>query len=270
LANQATSLVDKLPDLLERARAYIITWIDDFGNWAPQVQTQKFAEEAVKFAGSVAAKLIQIVTGGIGLITDAITVLVLGVFLAIERRQAIQAFCHLFRNRSPEEMSQLAERAVHLIRGWMLGQVAAMLFLGAFTTIAFWITGIDYFLVFGALAALFSVIPYLGLVLTALGPLTWAVFTDPSKIIWVLVIWLASQLLEGSLISPLIMHRYVHLSPFIVIIGILVMGSLFGFLGVVVAVPLTAITCVLLGEVFPWWKGKMPQILPATEEGERC
>jgi len=266
LANQVADLVSRLPDFLDRARSCLVVWLDDLGDWAPQIQPQKLAEETVKFAGNVAAKLIQLVSGGIALVTNAITVLVLGVFLAIERRQALQAFCHLFRGRTPKEMNKLASRAVRLIRGWMFGQLAAMLFLGAFTTVAFWLAGIDYFLVFGALAALFSAIPYLGPILTALGPLAWAVFSDPSKIIWILVIWVASHLMEGSLITPLIMHRYVRLSPFIVMVGILVMGSLFGFLGVVVAVPLTAMACLLLGEVFPWWKGKMPQILPATEE----
>jgi len=270
LANQVAGLVNRLPDFLERARSYLVVWLDDLGDWAPQIQPQKLAEETVKFAGNAATKLLQLISGGIALVTDAVTVLVLGVFLAIERRQALQAFCHLFRSRSPEEMSELASRAVRLIRGWMLGQLAAMVFLGAFTTVAFWMAGIDYFLVFGALAALFSAVPYLGPILTALGPLAWAVFTEPSKIIWVLVIWVASHLLEGSLITPLIMHRYVQLSPFIVIVGILVMGSLFGFLGVIVAVPLTAMACLLLGEVFPWWKEKIPQVLPATEESERC
>ncbi|MBM3324292.1 MAG: AI-2E family transporter [Calditrichaeota bacterium] len=270
LANQATSLVDQLPAFLQRMRSYLAFWLAELGNWAPQIQPEKLAEEAAKLAGNAAARLLKILSGGIALVTDAITVLVLGMFLAIERRPAFRTFCHFFRNRTPEEMGGLGIRAVRLIQGWMLGQLTAMLFMGLFTTVAFWIAGIDYFLIFGILAALFSAIPYLGPALTALGPLIWAIFTEPSKIVWVLIIWVASQLLEGNLITPLIMQRYVRLSPLLVMIGILVMGTLFGFLGVIVAVPLTAMTCLLLGEIFPWWKGKMPEPLPATEESGQC
>ncbi|MFH1010920.1 MAG: AI-2E family transporter [bacterium] len=270
LANQAAALVEQLPAFLQRVRSYLAFWLAELGNWAPGIRPEKLAEEAAKLAGNAAARLLKILSGGIALAVDAITVLVLGIFLAIERRQAFRTFCHLFRHRTPEAMGELAVGAVRLVQGWILGQLSAMLLMGLFTTVALWIAGVDYFLVFGILAALFSAIPYLGPILTALGPLSWAVFTEPSKIVWVLIIWVASQLLEGNLITPLLMQRYVRLSPLLVMIGILVMGTLFGMLGVIVAVPLTAMTCLLLGEVFPWWKGKVPEPLPVTEESGRC
>lgn len=265
-ANQVANLVEKLPDFFEKVRVHLTLWLARLGEWAPQIQPEKLAQEAARYAGDAVSKLIKVLSGGIALVTHAITVLVLGVFLAIERRPVLNAFCRLFRNRTPDEMRQLASRGIRLLQGWMLGQLSAMLFLGAFTTIAFWIAGIDYFLVFGTLAALFSVIPYLGPVLTALGPLVWSIFAAPSKIVWVLVIWAASQTLEGNLVTPLIMQRYLKLSPLAVILGILVMGSLFGLIGIVVAVPLTAVTFLLLGEVFPWWKEKTLLSPAATRE----
>ncbi len=266
LTSQIVSLAEQLPSIIEGARLHFTVWLGDLVRWAPQIQPEKLVGEAAKYAGDAAARLLKILSGGIGLVADMVTVLVLGIFLAIERRQALQTFYRLFRNRTPEEMSQLASRGIRLLQGWMLGQLASMLILGVFSTIAYWITGIDYFLVFGALAALFNVIPYLGSILAALGPLLWAIFAEPSKIVWVLVIWAATQVLEGNLITPLIMRRYVQLSPLAVIAGILVLGSLFGFLGVMAAVPLTAMIFLLLGEAFPWWRGNPVPSSPAAQE----
>lgn len=264
-ANQIATLVDKLPGFFEKVRLHLTIWLTRLGDWVPQIQPERLAQEAAKYAGNAAARAIKVLSGGVALITDAITVLVLGIFLTIERRRVLDAFCRALRNRAPEEMRELASRGIRLLQGWMVGQLSAMIFLGAFTTVAFWIAGIDYFLVFGTLAALFTVIPYLGPILTALGPLTWSIFAEPSKIIWVVVIWAASQTLEGNLITPLIMQRHLRLSPLAVILGILVMGSLFGVIGVVVAVPLTAVTFLLLGELFPWWKEKT-LLRPATND----
>lgn len=255
-ASQIATLVDKLPEFFEKVRSHLALWLARLGDWVPQIQPEKLAQEAAKYAGDAVSRVIRVLSGGVALVTDAITVLVLGIFLTIERRRVLNAFCRLLRNRAPEEMHELATRGIRLLQGWMLGQLSAMIFLGAFTTLAFWIAGIDYFLVFGTLAALFSVIPYLGPVLTALGPLIWSIFAEPSKIVWVLVIWAASQTLEGNLITPLIMQRYLRLSPLAVIVGIVVMGTLFGLIGIVVAVPLTAVTFLLLTEIFPWWKEK--------------
>ena len=262
--NQFTELIEKLPDFFDKMRTSLTHWLSELNL---EFDPAKLAEEAVKHAGGVAARLVKVLSGGFSLLTDVIAVLVMGTFLAIERRRAFKAFSYLFRNRTPEEMRELASRGLRLLQGWMLGQLTAMIFLGIFTTVAYWIVGVDYFLIFGGMAAIFSVVPYLGPFLSMLGPLVWAIFLDPSKIIWVLVVWAAAQALEGNLITPLIMHRYVQLSPLAVIVGILVMGTLFGFLGVVVAVPLTAITFLFLGEVFPWWKGKTtPAVLEAEEE----
>ena len=266
-ANQMATLIEKLPTIFDNVRLQLTIWLQEIGDWAPQINPEKLAQEAAKYAGDVAARIIKVLSGGFSLLTDVVAVIVMGTFLAIERRRAFRAFSHLFRNRTPDEMRELAARGLQLLQGWMLGQLTAMVFLGIFTTVAFWIAGIDYFLIFGSMAALFSVVPYLGPFLSMLGPLVWAIFLDPTKIIWVLVIWAAAQALEGNLITPLIMHRYVQLSPLAVIVGILVMGTLFGFLGIVVAVPLTAITFLFLGEVFPWWKGKTaPAVLEAEEE----
>lgn len=266
LANQIATFADKLPDFFEKVRANLAFWLSELGDWAPQISPERLAQEAAKFAGDAATRILKLLSGGLALITDAVTVLVVGTFLAIERRRAFRAFSYLFRNRTPEEMRELGSRGIRQLQGWMLGQLMAMLFLGAFTTIAFWIAGIDYFLIFGSMAAIFSVVPYLGPILSALGPLIWSIFAEPSKVIWVFVIWGAAQALEGNLITPLIMHRYVQLSPLAVILGILVMGTLFGLIGIVVAVPLTAMAFLLIGEVFPWWTGKRP--LVNVEESE--
>ncbi len=266
-ANQIATLIEKLPTIFDNVRLQLTIWLQELGDWAPQINPEKLAQEAAKYAGDVAARIIKVLSGGFSLLTDVVAVIVMGTFLAIERRRAFRAFSHLFRNRTPEEMRELAARGLQLLQGWMLGQLTAMIFLGIFSTVAFWIAGIDYFLIFGSMAALFSVVPYLGPFLSMLGPLVWAIFLDPTKIIWVIAIWAAAQALEGNLITPLIMHRYVQLSPLAVIVGILVMGTLFGFLGIVVAVPLTAITFLFLGEVFPWWKGKTaPAVLESEEE----
>jgi predicted PurR-regulated permease PerM len=84
-----------------------------------------------------------------------------------------------------------------------------------------------------------------------------ALISDPFMVIWVILAFIVIQQIEGNLLQPIVMSRAVDLHPALVVFAILVMGTLFGLIGVFLAVPLVAALQVLVREL---WVQKMDQM----------
>ena len=143
-------------------------------------------------------------------------------------------------------------RAMDAVVGeFMRGQLAVMTLLALYHGIALWVLGLDYALPIGILTGLLSFVPFLGIGLGLTLALLVALlqFADWSGVAWVAGIFLVGQLLEGYVITPRIVGERVGLHPVAVIFALAAFGQLFGFVGVLLAVPLAAILLVALREL---------------------
>jgi len=134
--------------------------------------------------------------------------------------------------------------------GWMQGVVADMVISGVLLYIGLTIIGLDFAIFFAVLTALLVVIPYFGAIVGAIPPTLFALTDSPEQAILVLVIYIAVQQVEGNLIIPLIMANRVKLHPALIAIGVLVVGQLFGFIGLFVAVPIISMAVILSEELW--------------------
>ena len=122
------------------------------------------------------------------------------------------------------------------------------LIIGTSVGVGMWVLGVTglvpgadhYALLFGALAAITELIPYLGPILGAVPPVLYAVVVHPISAIWVVVLFLFIHQIEGHVVVPNVMGNALRLHPLLVIFGLLAGGAIYGFPGVLVALPFLA------------------------------
>jgi predicted PurR-regulated permease PerM len=135
-----------------------------------------------------------------------------------------------------------------LLARYLRGQLLAASIVGALTWIGFLIAGFPYALLLGAITAVFNVIPYMGLVASLLPALAIALFSPAPGIalLKIAVVFAVVQALDGTVIGPRIVGEAVGLHPVWVLLALAVSGSFFGFVGLLIAVPLAVLAKLLL------------------------
>ncbi len=138
-----------------------------------------------------------------------------------------------------------------VLSAFLRGQLSVMLALGTIYTVGLWIVGIDLSLLIGMGAGLVSFVPYLGAITGLIGGVIAALvqFGDLMHVIYVLIIFGVGQLLEGMVLTPWLVGDKIGLHPVAVIFAVLAGGQLFGFVGVLLGLPIAAIVMVLLRHI---------------------
>jgi predicted PurR-regulated permease PerM len=179
------------------------------------------------------------------------------IYLVIRPAPWVDGFVSLFpagwRPRTREVLGAMYQT----VQRWFLGQLAAMTFIAVFWAISLSIIGVPFALLIGIFSGLISFIPYLGATISVVIPILLALISDPFTVVWVILAFIIIQQIEGNLLQPIVMSRAVDLHPALVVFAILIMGTLFGLVGVFLAVPLVAALQVLVREL---WVQRMDQI----------
>ena len=172
----------------------------------------------------------------------------------------------------PRERRQQLRRVLDLLGerlgAWMQGQLVAMLAVGTLVTIAMLIIGVPYALLLGLLNACTEFIPIAGPWMGGIPAVAIATLEEPSKGLWAAIAMFAIQLTEINLITPYTMSKIADVHPLITLFALVIFGSLFGFLGMLLALPLVLLTWTML-QVF-WVEGAIDtdqdRIAPVVEE----
>lgn len=149
--------------------------------------------------------------------------------------------------------------------GWIKGQLGAMAVIGVLSTITFFLIGLPGALFLGLLAGLLSFVPYLGPVVAFVPPLLVALTVSPTTVFLVALAYAAVQGAESYLITPLIMEKAASLHPAAVIASVTVLGTAFGVLGALLAVPTIVAAGVLIEEL---WFRRLEGKDPDDDEGD--
>jgi len=160
------------------------------------------------------------------------------------------------RNVEPR-VSLWARECDEVLGAFMKGQLLVMFALGVVYAIGLWIVGLDLALLIGMLAGLASIVPYMGFIIGIAAALVAALiqFNDPTVLLWVALVFAIGQMLEGMLLTPLLVGDKIGLHPVAVIFAIMAGGQLFGFVGVLLALPVAAVIMVLLRHLHEGYKG---------------
>lgn len=182
----------------------------------------------------------------LGILTNIALVLLIALYLAIEPETYAHGLTKLFpfgaRPRVREVMSAIGTT----MQSWLVGKFASMAFIGVLTVIGLWILGVPLALLLGIIAGLFSFIPNFGPILSAVPAILLAFIESPMKAVYVIILFIIIQLVESNLVTPIIERRTVELPPALTIIVQVILGVLFGALGLIFASPILAVIVVLV------------------------
>jgi len=158
------------------------------------------------------------------------------------------------------------------LRAWVVGQLLAMMVLAVLTALGLWVLGVPYWLAFGIFTGLVAVVPFFGTLVSTLLPALFVVGTgDWLRVLAVILLGVAVHVVEANVVVPRIMQRQVSLPPVLTIASVLTMGALIGVVGLVVAVPVLAVTMVVVrhvvqGEIYGDAEHFEPAVLRTTSE----
>ncbi len=204
-------------------------------------------EQASLYFADVVPKLV----GALGFTLEVVSVLIMGIYLTIHpglyREFLISLFPPLHRDLVRNVLGDLSRT----LRAWIVGQIASMVLLGALTALGLWILDVPYALTFGLFTGVAAIVPFFGSLVSTLLPAAFVLggAGGAGRAAAVIGLGVAVHLVEGNLVAPLIMQRQVNLPPVMTLMSVLIMGSLLGPVGLLVAVPAIVVLDVIIRRI---------------------
>jgi predicted PurR-regulated permease PerM len=259
IEDQTRELVETFPELLENARGLVVSLQNSLGlETSFGVDPQNLLDSARNFlSGGALATVANVGASVANVISFAVVIIIATVYAVAEPRPLIRGFVALFPAGHRQRVREILGDVYETLQRWFLGQLASMTIIGVLSTVALSVIGIPFALLLGVFSGLVSFIPFVGPMISVIPPVLLALIGDPIDALWVVLAYAGIQTIESYLIYPLVMSRAVSLHPAVVMFALLIMGTLFGFVGVLLAVPLVTALHVLLREL---WIERMEQM----------
>lgn len=247
--DQTQEFVDSVPGTIEDLEGEAA---DAFGISTQEVgqNVQEFLERYTDDPGSLIGPLAQIGLSVVGILGALIFMLLTAFYIALNPQPLVDGLLSLFPPARREAANQVTKRLRTAWVGWLEGVVIDMLVTGVLLYLGLTLIGLEFAIFFAVFSALLVVIPYFGAVIGAVPVFLFALADSPTTAVLALVVYIVVQQIEGNVIIPLIMARTVRLHPAVIAVGVVLVGQVFGFVGLFVAVPLLSAIVILVDELW--------------------
>lgn len=252
---EANRLLDKMPAYLDMLKNHVIPWLESRLDISLQPDMNVLREalsEHWKSAGGVAAKMLPSLTsGGMAVVEFVVNLLLVPVVLFYLLRDwdmLIKLIDEMIPRYWHDQISQLARETDRILAEFLRGQLSVILLMSICYITGLWLAGLEFALPIGLVAGILVFVPYLGMIV-GLMLATFAAmmqFQDWSGVITVWAVFGIGQMLEGMLITPWLVGDRIGLHPVVVIFALMAFGQLFGFFGILLALPVSAVMLVWL------------------------
>jgi len=171
-------------------------------------------------------------------------ILVLAIYVGADPALYHMGLMHLFPHGARARAGVVLTRVATVLRKWLVTQLVAMVVIGVVSTLTLLVLGVKAAVALGVIAGLLEFVPTVGPILAAVPAIAMGFLDSPEKALTVGLAYLVIQQLEGHVLIPMLMKEGMDLPPALTIVAQAVMALLFGFLGLMVAVPLLAVVIV--------------------------
>lgn len=183
-------------------------------------------------------------------LADFVLVIVGAIFLAANPGVYRRGLLALIPSRAEPVAAATLDDASRGLRGWMVGQAVSSLVVGTLTWAGLSLLGVPASGGLALIAGLLDIIPMIGPVIAGVPAVLLAFTVSPMTALWTLLLFLAIQQLQGNFLQPMIQKHAVDVPPAVLLFAVLAAGLLFGFLGVLLAAPLTIVCFVVVQRVY--------------------
>jgi predicted PurR-regulated permease PerM len=251
---QTEALVSGLPQTLTNIQNVVARWASD----SPVLRRTNLAAPSAGVVASLVddaasflrSSILPYLRAGGKLFIEAASVIVMALYLAVRPGVYRDGVLSLVAPKHRAVGARILADAGATLRAWVVGQLITMLVLGALTAIGLWALAVPYWLAFGIFTGLAAVVPFFGSLVSTILPALFVVGSgDWLKVLAVLALGVAVHVVEANVVTPQIMERQVALPPVLTIASVLIMGTLLGVVGLIVAVPVLAVAIVVVRHV---------------------
>ena len=251
LIRQGTQLVETTPAMIDRLQAVVQSRYPHLfpdGGFVDNALQQARTTVASSM-GTIVGTVMGSINGVIGFVMVLVIAPVVAFYMLLDWDRMVRRIDALLPRPHLDTLRGLARQIDDSISGFVRGQAVVILILAVFYSVGLALAGLPFGIVIGVSAASLSFIPYVGTLVGGVISIGVALFTfwgEPERIIAVAGIFVAGQMLEGNYLQPKIVGGHVGLHPVWLMLALSVFGTLFGFVGLLVAVPLGAAVGVIV------------------------
>ncbi|MCT7973483.1 AI-2E family transporter [Laspinema olomoucense] len=248
---QSQRMIELLPQVFVALRVWLRsleTWLP---LWLPQppslaeliVQLQPFVLQSV-------TNFLDFFSNSFRIALQLLFVLVLTLMLLANPREYQEAFVRLFPSFYRRRAKEILAECEIGLGNWFAGIAINCIFIGSLSGIGLWILQVDLVLVHALMAGLFNFIPNIGPTISAVFPLMIALLDAPWKALAVLIWYILIQQIESYWLTPTVMAKQVSLLPAVTLVAQIFFASVFGVLGLLLALPLTVVAQIWIQELY--------------------
>lgn len=262
IERQVSGFVARLPGYLDWAQTKLLPLLKEWQVLIPALDPDHLKQalldhwqEIGRWVRGAAADLTRSGLGLFGWLVSLVLVPIVMFYLMLDWERIVQNVRELFPPALRGRVAQLARETDEVLGSFLRGQLSVMAALATLYSLGLWLVGLHLALPIGLAAGLVSFVPYLGFItgVVAAGIAAWLQFQDPMMVLWVVAVFLGGQVLDALFLTPRLVGGRIGIHPVMVIFAIMAGGSLFGFFGVLLALPVAAVLKVWLRQVHGYY-----------------
>ncbi|MBI2844640.1 MAG: AI-2E family transporter [Armatimonadetes bacterium] len=242
LVTEFTQLATQLQPLLMRIQDWLRNELPGLARRIPtqstEVLIQQAAERIVPLLGGLTGYAVNVAN----LLVSALVIFVSTIYALSNPRPLVQGFLALFTAEKRDKIIDTIQQISVQMRAWGFGTIIGMILIFLLTWVVLELLGLRAAFLVAVISGILEIVPVLGPFIAGAVAVLVALGQDPMLALWVLLAFVAIQQIEGQFIVPLVMSGQLQLHPVSIIFAVLVMGGLFGIVGVFLAAPAAAIT----------------------------
>jgi predicted PurR-regulated permease PerM len=250
---QLSMLGRELPQVAEDLRQWLQAQYRDVsgrvGEPAPDLEEQVRTGLSDQ-VGAIIGGAIPIINTALGAVAGSLIVLAVGIYTAIDPRLYRRGVERLVPPRHRTRVGLAMDRTGHSLRRWMIGTLINMVLVGLMTGIGLWLLGIPAAIALAVIAGLLEFIPIVGPILAAVPGIALALTVSPMVALWVTLFYIVIQQVESNILTPVVMRGAARLPPALTLLFQTFMAVIFGFLGLLLAVPILAAVMVMVKTLY--------------------
>jgi predicted PurR-regulated permease PerM len=213
-------------------------------------QIQHFVNTYTQHPSKLLGPLESVGASVVALVATIIVVLLTALYTAIHPEPLVSGVVRIAPPSKRPQAKNILSRLAAAYLGWLRGLVIGMIVLGVITYLGLRLVGLEFAAFFAVFTAIAMIVPYFGALVSSIPPIILALTVSPGKAVLVAIIYIVAHQVESNLIQPLVVARTVELHPAVVAVGVVAVERLFGFVGLIVAVPILATIKILIEELW--------------------